>query len=93
MRTTNPARLTKLESCFDQFYAEATHLSPHPNTITHNMTDYHAFRTIDPRTAALILEVGFIGGDQQLLAQQPDQVVRGITASIRCYFESENKEP
>lgn len=86
----NPQRLTTLSTCFDEHYAKATGLVSHPNTITHNMTDYHAFHKIAPQTPALILEVGFIGGDQTLLVDTPDQVARGITASIRCFFEREN---
>lgn len=85
-----PQVRTNLSSCFDEHYAEATGLAPHPNTITHNMTDYHAFRKIAPQTPALILEVGFMGGDQTLLVEEPDRVVRGITASIRCFFERES---
>jgi len=88
--TIAPETLTLLGACFDQFYPEATGLKPHPNTITHNMTDYHAFRRIDIQTPALILEVGFIGGDQALLVQEPDRVARGITNSIRCFFEKES---
>jgi N-acetylmuramoyl-L-alanine amidase len=84
----DPAVATRLGACFDQFYAEATGLAPHPNTITHNMTDYHAFRRIDAHTPALILEAGFIGGDQQLLVKDPERVARGIIGSIRCFFES-----
>lgn len=84
-----PEKRTLLAACFDQFYAETTGLKPHPNTITHNMTDYHAFRRLDPQTPALILEVGFIGGDQTLLTQEPDRVARGITNSLRCFFEKE----
>lgn len=87
----DPQLLTNLSTCFDEHYAAATGLAPHPNTITHNMTDYHAFRAIAPQTPALILEVGFIGGDQTLLVENPDQVARGITASIRCFFEREKK--
>jgi len=87
--TTTPETRTKLGACFDHFYAEATDLKPHPNTITHNMTDYHAFRRLDAQTPALILEVGFIGGDQTLLVQEPERVARGITNSIRCFFEKE----
>lgn len=83
----DPQTLTTLGACFDQLYAETTGLAPHPNTITHNMTDYHAFRRLDPQTPALILEVGFLGGDQTLLLQEPDRVARGITNSIRCFFE------
>jgi len=79
---------TALGACFDQSYAEITALAPHPNTITHNMTDYHAFRRINQRSPALILEMGFIGGDQQILMQRPDLIARGITTSIRCFFQT-----
>lgn len=78
-----------LNRCFDEWYAKTTQLTLHLNTITHAMTDYHAFRKIDPTTPAMILEVGFIGGDQQLLVERPATVAQGITESIRCYFESE----
>ncbi|MEZ4870320.1 MAG: N-acetylmuramoyl-L-alanine amidase [Caldilineaceae bacterium] len=77
----------RLAACFEHAYAASTQLAPHPNTITHNMTDYHAFRQIDSQTPALILEMGFIGGDQALLTQQPNTVASGITASIRCFFK------
>lgn len=89
--TTNAAVVvatTKLGACFDEAYAEITGLSWHPNTITHDMTDYHAFRRVDPTTPALILEMGFIGGDQELLTENPATVARGITESLRCYFET-----
>lgn len=79
----------KLEYCFTQHYAVITELTLHADTITHGMTNYHAFRRVAPTTPAIILEMGFIGGDQQLLQQRPNTVARGITASIRCFFESE----
>lgn len=89
-RAIAPQVHNNLRSCFDEYYAEATGLVSHPDTITHNMTDYHAFRKIDAQTPALILEVGFIGGDQSLLVEEPDRIARGITASIRCFFERES---
>ena len=85
----NSAITATIGACFEKFYAAATELAPHPNTITHAMTDYHAFRRIDPHTPALILETGFIGGDQQILVQRPDRIADGITESIRCFFETE----
>lgn len=87
--TIVPEKLANLGACFDQFYSAATGLTDHPNTITHNMTDYHAFRRLDASTPALILEVGFIGGDQTLLTQEPERMARGITDSIRCFFEKQ----
>ena len=77
---------TKLSACFDHDYATITALALHPNTITHDMTDYHVFRTIAPTIPALILEMGFMGGDRLLLAQRPGTVARGITESLRCFF-------
>jgi len=82
-----------LAHCFDEWYPKATKLPHHPNTITHDMTEYHAFGRIDPATPALILETGFIGGDQALLVERPATVALGITESIRCYFESELNQP
>jgi hypothetical protein len=34
--------------------------------------------------------MGFLGGDQSLLTQQPDTVARGIVDSIRCFFQAAN---
>ncbi len=76
----------RLLACIDTHYAETTGLASHPNTITHDMTDNHAFRRIDPQTPAAILEMGFLGGDQTLLTSQPDRVAQGIAESIRCFL-------
>ena len=76
-----------LVACLDQFYPAATDLTLNPNTITHNMTDYHAFRQIDPKTPGAILEMGFLGGDQALLVHRPEVVAKGITDSLICFFE------
>lgn len=63
-------------------YAAETGLEPHPNTITEDMRQYHAFRRIAPETPGAIIEVGFMGGDRHLLTQQQDRAARGIAAGI-----------
>ncbi|CAN5810699.1 hypothetical protein BH10CHL1_BH10CHL1_10390 [soil metagenome] len=83
------AREDELISCIDQFYPAATGQSFNPNTITHNMTDYHAFRQTDAQTPGAILETGFLGGDQDLLVNRPDVVAKGITDSLTCFFEQD----
>ncbi len=83
------AREDQLITCINQFYAAATGLVLNPNTITHNMTDYHAFRQIDPQTPGAIIETGFLGGDQDLLVKRPEVVAKGITDSLICFFEKE----
>lgn len=78
----------RLTACIAQHYASQTSLREHPETITHNMTDYHAFRKIDPLTPAAILEMGFLGGDQELLTTQQERVVQGVADSLFCFLSS-----
>jgi N-acetylmuramoyl-L-alanine amidase len=82
-----PAEDGILLDCLAQHYAAATGLLPHPNTITHDMTHYHAFRRILPSTPAAILELGFLGGDQTLLVNEADRVAAGVAESVVCYLE------
>lgn len=82
---------SNFDKCFAQHYAPITNLALHVDTITHDMIDYHAFRTIAPTTPAIIVEMGFIGGDQALLRDQPETVARALTESIRCFFQSANQ--
>ncbi len=77
-------------ACIDQFYPAATGLTLNSDTITHNMTNYHAFREIDPTTPAAIIETGFLGGDQDLLVKRPEVVAKGITDSLICFFTKES---
>jgi N-acetylmuramoyl-L-alanine amidase len=76
----------QLIECIDQIYPAVTGLAHHPNTITHDMTNYHAFRIIDRRTPAAIIEMGFLGGDQALLVEHPERVAQAITESILCFL-------
>ena len=60
--TTKPEIDNRLVACINSAYAAATGLTENTDTITENMTEYHAFRRIDPQTPAAILELGFLGG-------------------------------
>jgi N-acetylmuramoyl-L-alanine amidase len=87
-RTLFPATADRLLTCIDERYPAATWLLHHPNTVTHDMTEYHAFRSIDPQTPAAIIEIGFLGGDQRLLKDDPGRVARGIVDSLDCFLET-----
>ena len=50
------------------------------------MTQYYAFNQIDPTTPAVILELGFIGGDRQVLTTQQPRLAWGISESILCFL-------
>ena len=84
--TAIPAEKTRLLACIDQHYPAVTGLPHHPNTVTHDMTEYHAFRKIAPSTPAVILELGFLGGDGALLTTQSERVAQGVVAGIQCFL-------
>jgi N-acetylmuramoyl-L-alanine amidase len=87
-----PATVDRLLACIDQTYPAATGLPHHPNTVTHNMTEYHAFKRIDPLTPAAIVELGFLGGDQTLLVNQPELAAKGVADGILCFLEGEKEQ-
>jgi len=82
-----------LLACIAREYPAATGLPHHPNTVTHNMTEYHAFTTIAPTTPAAILELGFLGGDRATLEGNPDIVAAGVANSILCFLRGDVLTP
>ena len=87
--TTTPMEDVRLVGCIDRIYPAATGLAHHPNTVTHNMTDYHAFREIAPTTPAAIIELGFLGGDRTLLETQQSLLAQAVADSILCFLRGE----
>jgi len=85
----HPERAARLTACLRNRYSQITDLQLH-NSITTDMTSYHAFDEIDSETTAVIIEVGFMNLDRQLLTQQPDLVAKGITAGILCFVNNED---
>ena len=77
-----------LVDCLTQSYAEQTGLEFHVNSITYDMTQYHAFNDIDPATPGAIIEVGFMLTDRALLTDHPDIVAEGIVDGIMCFLEA-----
>ena len=78
---------TQLSTCMEQAYNMATGLPFHANTITANMANYHAFREIAPSTPAIIIEVGFLNLDRELLTTNTDPVVIGLINGVTCFLE------
>lgn len=91
--STIPSEDARFVECIDLHYPAATNLTQHADTITHNMTEYHAFRKVAPNTPAAILELGFLGGDQELLTTEADRAVRGVVESIRCFLDPPTPTP
>ena len=91
--STIPDEDARLVRCIDAIYPTTTGLTKHADTITHNMTEYHAFRKVAPTTPAAILELGFLGGDQALLTTDADLAAQGVAESIRCFLDEAETTP
>lgn len=84
------ARAQRLKECLQTWYQETTQLDFDPYTITRDMREYHAFKEVDPDTPAVIIEVGFLAGDYDLLVNRPEVPARGIALGILCFARTQN---
>ncbi len=79
---------TLLENCVNLAYSTGTQLPYHANTMTADMTDYHAFREIGIGTPAIIIETGFMYLDRELLTTDHEIPAKAITEGILCYVNA-----
>ncbi len=84
-----PEKSNRLASCMIQRYQSATSMQFHYNTITADMTSYHAFGEINPDTTSVIIETGFMNLDRKILTENPEIIAQGIVAGIKCYAKNE----
>ena len=84
-----PEEEDRLVACLIDQYAQTTGLPYHRNSITYDMTAYHAFSEIDPQTPAAIIELGFMGTDRALLTERSYDVALGVARGIVCFLEGE----
>ncbi len=82
-----PEQSDRLVACLVSAYGRSTGLRFHADSITYDMTDYHAFREIAPETPAAIIETGFLYLDRDLLTRGQERVVEGIVEGLRCFLE------
>jgi len=76
----------RLVRCLSDSYAAATGLPFDADTITDDMTLYHAFRKLAVATPAAIVETGFMGGDWELIGRRPNVAANGIVDGLVCFF-------
>jgi N-acetylmuramoyl-L-alanine amidase len=93
-KVTNPTgrlsardRDLALNDCVRDNYSGVTGLPFTPGSITVNMTDYHAFHEIAPSTPAVILELGFLSYDRDLLQNHTDRLAQGIVNGLLCFLD------
>lgn len=89
MGTTDENLASRLEGCMRTRYGTETGLPWH-DSITNDMTYYHAFDEVDPSTPAVIIETGFLNLDHDLLVNNTETVAKGVTNGILCYLNNES---
>ncbi len=82
----------RLTACLRDRYQRTTGLPWH-DSVTNDMTYYHAFNEIDPNTPAAIIETGFLNLDYKILTQHTDLVATGVVNGILCFIRNENIAP
>ncbi|HEY3290669.1 MAG TPA: N-acetylmuramoyl-L-alanine amidase [Anaerolineae bacterium] len=85
-----PQEADRLVGCITSRYMKSTGLRFHQNTVTTDMTRYHAFNEIDEHTPGAIIETGFLYLDRQLLTQRADLVAQGIYTGLLCFLNNES---
>ena len=88
--TLHPERAIRLTDCLTYRYREMTGMSFHANSVTTDMTRYHAFDEVNSNTPAAIIETGFLNLDREILTQHTDKVAAGISSGIVCYLRNES---
>ena len=92
LASRDPNSTDRLVACIRDRYGRITGL-PFHDSITLDMTQYHAFNEIDPATTAAIIEAGFLYKDYDILTGHPDVIANGIVAGIQCFVNNENIAP
>lgn len=90
MASPYPEKSAKLTACLVDRYEKTTGMRFHYNSITPDMTQYHAYNEINSETIAAVIETGFLNLDRQILTEHPDVVAHGISAGILCYIHNED---
>jgi N-acetylmuramoyl-L-alanine amidase len=80
----------RLVTCLTRSYDRIAQKYDKPfnaNTITRDMTEYHAFREIDPSTPAAIIELGFLGQDHDFLKYHQSEMARGLAVGLDDFLK------
>jgi len=93
LETRDLNRAQRLTACLTDRYQRMTGLFFHANSITSDMTQYHAFSEIDPNTITAIIETGFLYLDRNILTKRTDVVAEGVTQGILCFVNNESVIP
>lgn len=75
-----------LVDCIARYYNQSVGLDRREG-LTLDMTDYHTFREIHQLTPAVIIELGFMLADRDVLTGKQEEMAKGITDGVLCFLE------
>lgn len=84
----NPEVVNKLAVCLAENYQESTRLPFTYEVINPDHPSYHIFRDIHPDTPIVLIEIGMLSTDRDLIENRTTSIVDGITAGIECFLEN-----
>jgi N-acetylmuramoyl-L-alanine amidase len=88
----NPPEDDRLVACLRRDYQIAVDpfkLAFNENTITTDMTAYHAFHEIVPTTPAAIIELGFMANDRWILTGHQEELARGLALGLIAFLRGD----
>lgn len=90
----NPEKVNDLAVCLAENYQNYTNLPFTYEIINPDHSSYHIFRDLHPNTPAILIEIGTLSTDRDLITNRSNSIAEGIAAGITCYIEnaSENNE-
>ena len=92
LASRDPNSTNRLISCLRDRYGRVTGL-PFHDSITPDISQYHAFQEIAPSTTAAILEAGFLYKDYTILTTHSNTIADGIVVGLQCFVKNENIAP
>lgn len=77
----------RFDECVQANYGALTGMEFRADNITPAMQYYHAFNEIAPSTPAVILELGFLSFDRNLLQNRQDLLAQAVVNGLICFLE------
>jgi hypothetical protein len=85
----DPEKVNQLAVCLAEQYQKATKLPFTYEVLNPDNPSYHIFRDINSDSPAVLIEVGSLKTDRNLIVSHTDTVSDGIVAGILCYLDSQ----
>jgi len=87
----NPDRVNLLATCLGESYQSRTRLPFSYEIINPDHFSYHIFNDIHSDTPAVLIEIGSLKADREVILGSTSAVVEGITDGIICFIEKSNR--